>query len=83
VSSGRLQTDRDPQRRRAEHPGRRGQRTDEALIVKTLTNAGYSVQTATTGAQALVKLREADFDAITSTCSSGHERRRSTRPDAS
>jgi CheY-like chemotaxis protein len=39
--------------------------TDEALIVQTLTNAGYSVQTATTGAQALVKLREADFDAIT------------------
>jgi signal transduction histidine kinase/DNA-binding response OmpR family regulator/HAMP domain-containing protein len=39
--------------------------TDEALIVKALTTAGYSVQTATTGAQALVKLREADFDAIT------------------
>jgi signal transduction histidine kinase/DNA-binding response OmpR family regulator len=39
--------------------------TDEALIVKALTNAGYSVQTATTGAQALVKLRETDFDAIT------------------
>src|SRR5712664_3784571 len=39
--------------------------TDEVLIVKALTTAGYSVQTATTGAQALVKLREADFDAIT------------------
>ena len=39
--------------------------SDQALIVESLTRAGYSVHTAATGAQALVRLRETDFDAIT------------------
>jgi signal transduction histidine kinase/DNA-binding response OmpR family regulator/HAMP domain-containing protein len=39
--------------------------SDQALIVQALTKAGYSVHTAATGGQALVRLREMDFDAIT------------------
>ena len=39
--------------------------SDQASIVGALTRAGYSVQTAATGAQALARLRESDFDAIT------------------
>jgi signal transduction histidine kinase/DNA-binding response OmpR family regulator/HAMP domain-containing protein len=38
---------------------------DQAMIVESLTKAGYSVHTAATGAQALVRLREMDFDGIT------------------
>ncbi len=39
--------------------------SDLGLIVEALSDAGYSVQTAPTGAQALVKVREQDFDAMT------------------
>jgi CheY-like chemotaxis protein len=39
--------------------------SDQSRIVEALTSGGYSVQTATTGAQALVKLRETKFDAMT------------------
>ena len=38
---------------------------DQTLIVEALSGAGYSVQTAATGAQALAKLRERAFDAMT------------------
>jgi signal transduction histidine kinase/DNA-binding response OmpR family regulator len=38
---------------------------DRALIVDTLAAAGYSVETAATGAQALAKLRDRRFDAMT------------------
>ena len=39
--------------------------SDQSRIVEALTSAGYSVQIATTGAQALAKLRETRFDAMT------------------
>jgi CheY-like chemotaxis protein len=38
---------------------------DQKLIVDVLTRAGYSVETAETGSQALVKLAEKNFDAMT------------------
>ena len=38
---------------------------DRAAIAKTLASAGYCVELATTGAQALAKCRERAFDAIT------------------
>ena len=38
---------------------------DQAILVRTLTEAGYAVDTAATGAQALAKCRERSFDAIT------------------
>ena len=38
---------------------------DEARLVSALTHAGYRVETAATGAQALAKCRERAFDAIT------------------
>ena len=38
---------------------------DQALIVSTLTSAGYSVNTANTGAQAIARCREQRFEAIT------------------
>jgi CheY-like chemotaxis protein len=38
---------------------------DRALIVDALAAAGYSVETAATGAQALAKLRDRRFDAMT------------------
>ncbi len=38
---------------------------DQAIIVEALVAAGYSVETASTGAQALAKLRERRFDALT------------------
>jgi PAS domain S-box-containing protein len=38
---------------------------DQEAIVATLTQAGYTVETAATGAQALAKCRERRFDAIT------------------
>lgn len=38
---------------------------DQALIMRTLTEAGYSVDTASTGAQAMARCREQRYDAIT------------------
>jgi PAS domain S-box-containing protein len=38
---------------------------DRASLVRTLTEAGYSVETAATGAQALARCNESRFDAIT------------------
>ena len=38
---------------------------DQATLVRTLTEAGYAVDVATTGAQALAKSRERAYDAIT------------------
>jgi CheY-like chemotaxis protein len=38
---------------------------DRALIVEALAGAGYSVETAATGAQALARLRDRRFDAMT------------------
>jgi signal transduction histidine kinase/CheY-like chemotaxis protein len=38
---------------------------DQATLVRTLVEAGYSVETAATGAQALARCRERTFDAIT------------------
>jgi CheY-like chemotaxis protein len=38
---------------------------DQALIVETLANAGFSVEAAATGAQALAKLRERTFQGVT------------------
>src|SRR6266852_4599808 len=38
---------------------------DQAIIVEALVAAGYSVETASSGAQALAKLRERKFDALT------------------
>jgi CheY-like chemotaxis protein len=38
---------------------------DRSMLVKTLVAAGYAVEIATTGAQALAKCRERVFDAIT------------------
>ncbi len=38
---------------------------DQNAIVRTLSEAGYAVETASTGAQALAKCRERSFDAIT------------------
>ena len=39
--------------------------TDQALIVEALVAAGFSVETAATGAQALARLRDRKFDALT------------------
>jgi signal transduction histidine kinase/DNA-binding response OmpR family regulator len=38
---------------------------DQAVLVDALSKAGYAVETAATGAQALVKARQLTFDAIT------------------
>jgi len=38
---------------------------DQAVLVDALSKAGYAVETAATGAQALVKARQQTFDAIT------------------
>src|SRR5713101_4215982 len=38
---------------------------DQALIVEALSAAGFSVETAATGAQALARFRERSFDALT------------------
>ena len=38
---------------------------DQAVLVETLSRAGYAVETAATGAQALAKARQQTFDAIT------------------
>jgi CheY-like chemotaxis protein len=38
---------------------------DQAQLVATLASAGYSVETATTGAEALTRWRSRKFDAIT------------------
>jgi CheY-like chemotaxis protein len=38
---------------------------DQSILVDILTRAGYAVETAATGAQALVKARQQTFDAIT------------------
>jgi signal transduction histidine kinase/CheY-like chemotaxis protein len=38
---------------------------DQAILIQTLSGAGYAVETAATGAQALAKARQRTFDAIT------------------
>src|SRR5207253_4669586 len=38
---------------------------DQSLIVETLTSAGFAVETAATGAQALARFRERTFDGVT------------------
>jgi signal transduction histidine kinase/DNA-binding response OmpR family regulator len=38
---------------------------DQGVLIDTLTKAGYAVETAATGAQALAKTRQQTFDAIT------------------
>jgi PAS domain S-box-containing protein len=42
-----------------------GDERDQATLVRTLTEAGFAVDAAATGAQALAKCRERAFDAIT------------------